>query len=94
MLRLGNGETAIDIRDVRFLEVEESEEEDDDGGQGRGEVVVTANGSVISAKVPNKKEGEGIWEVTELKTGTNVLEVGEKEGEIWKIVLQRIGLKP
>lgn len=100
MLRLGKGETAIDVRDVRFLEVEETEEEEeeeeggDSTGQGKGgEVIVKANGSFISAKVPNKKEGEGVWEITELKTGTSILEVGERAGEIWKIVLQRIGVK-
>ncbi|KAF8585120.1 Bromodomain-containing protein [Ramaria rubella] len=97
VLVLGKGETSIDIRDVRFLEVEESEEEEEDESgkaSGKGEVVVKANGSPINAKVPNKKEGEGVWEVTELKAGTNLLEVGERAGEIWKIVLQRVGMKP
>ncbi|KAF8514758.1 Bromodomain-containing protein [Gautieria morchelliformis] len=100
VLRLGNGETAIDVRDVRFLDVEETEDEEEDDGEGdrtngqdKGEVIVKANGSLVSAKIPNKKEGEGVWEVTELKAGTNILEVGERAGDIWKIVLQRIGVK-
>lgn len=95
VLRLGKGETTIDIRDVRFLETEETEEEDNDEGasQGNGDVIVKANGSFISAKIPNKREGQGVWEITELKPGTNILEVGERAGEIWKIVLQRIGVK-
>lgn len=104
VLRLGKGETALDIRDIKFLEVEESDEEEDEeddeshsgiaNGQGKGEVIVKANGSYITPKVPNKKEGEGVWEVSGLQTGTNVLEVGERDGEIWKVVLQRIGMKP
>jgi chromatin structure-remodeling complex subunit RSC4 len=106
VLRLGKDETTLDIRDVRFLEVEESDEEEDEdededdesqsgmaNGEGKGDVIVKSNGSYITAKVPNKKEGEGVWEVTELKNGTNVLEVGERGGEIWKVVLQRIGMK-
>jgi hypothetical protein len=94
----------IDVRDVRFFEAEESDEEEQDddeqltkndevNGDGKGEVMVKANGLPINAKVPNQKEGEGIWEVTELKSGTNILEVGEMAGEIWKIILQRIGVK-
>ncbi|KAF8527560.1 Bromodomain-containing protein [Hysterangium stoloniferum] len=133
VLRLGKGELTVDIRDVRFFEVEESDEEeqddeeatrndDDNGeakkgdkvngeakksdevdeeaekgsevnGEAKAEVIVKANGLPVNAKVPNQKEGEGVWEVTELKSGTNILEVGEKAGEIWKIVLQRIGTK-
>ena len=95
VLRLGREETAIDVYDVRFLELEESEEdENDEEGQGKGEVIVKANGSPINAKVPNKEEGEGVWEVAELRLGTNILEVGEKTGEIWKVVLQRVAVKP
>lgn len=106
VLRLGRGETALDVRDVRFLDVEDSdkdededEDEDKDDGSGlmngrdMGEVIVKANGSYVTATVPNKKEGDGVWEVSELKVGMNVLEVGEKDGEIWKVVLQRIGVK-
>jgi len=62
-------------------------------GHGKGNVIVKVNGNNINAKVPNKKEGEGLWEVSELRNGTNVLEVGERGGEIWKVVLQRIASK-
>lgn len=71
---------------------DEDEDEEQSAGHVEDEVIVKANGTLIDAKVPNHREGEGVWEVADLKTGTNVLEVGEKEGEIWKIVLQRIEL--
>ncbi|GJJ13366.1 hypothetical protein Clacol_007618 [Clathrus columnatus] len=93
VLRLSKGETKLDIREVKFLEDEESDEDEEESvntsNSGKGEVFVKANGILITAKIPNIKEGEGIWEVSELKPGANTLEVGEQSGEVWKIVLQR-----
>uniref|UniRef100_A0A0W0FB29 Putative RSC complex protein n=1 Tax=Moniliophthora roreri TaxID=221103 RepID=A0A0W0FB29_MONRR len=52
----------------------------------RGEIQVKINGTVVGGK-----EGEsGRWTV-ELTTGSNILEVGEKGGTVWKVYAERIG---
>lgn len=86
VLQLSKAESIIDLLDVRFEPPESEPEEDEEDAE---EVFVKANGAVVDAKIPNRKEGEGLWEISELKAGTNIVEVGEKDGEIWKIVLQR-----
>ncbi|KIJ53485.1 hypothetical protein M422DRAFT_58438 [Sphaerobolus stellatus SS14] len=102
VLRLSRAETKVDILDVSF---EEFESDDEDEEEPEEEVIVKANGTQINASVPPVKEGEDggengvnihragpVWEVSDLRAGTNILEVGEKAGEIWKIVLQRIAV--
>lgn len=97
VLRLSKDENKLAVREIRFLDEDESDEEMDEeesksaqtGNSGKGEVFVKANGVLVNAQIPNTKEGEGVWEVSELKPGANVLEVGEQSGEVWKVVLQR-----
>lgn len=97
VLRLSKDENRLAVREIRFLDEEESDEEMDEEesksaqtvNSGKGEVFVKANGVLVNAQIPNTKEGEGVWEVSELKPGANILEVGEQSGEVWKVVLQR-----
>jgi len=51
----------------------------------RESIQVVLNGKPVGEKT----EQEGIWD-TELQSGTNVLEVGEKGGHIWKVYLERV----
>lgn len=45
---------------------------------------------VLNGKgVGEKPEQEGVWDM-ELQTGSNILEVGEKGGHIWKVYLERV----
>jgi len=45
---------------------------------------------VLNSKpVGEKPEQEGVWDM-ELQSGTNVLEVGEKGGHVWKVYLERV----
>lgn len=45
---------------------------------------------VLNGKpVVEKPEQEGVWDM-ELQIGTNVLEVGEKGGHVWKVYLERV----
>lgn len=48
-------------------------------------IQVVLNGKAVS----EKPEQEGIWDM-ELQSGTNVLEVGEKGGHVWKVYLERV----
>lgn len=96
VLRLSKDEIKVNIREVRFLEDESDDDADDDGSgsahtttSDKRDVFVKVNGTLVDAKIPNTKEGEGVWEVSEFKPGANMLEVGEQSGEIWKIILQR-----
>jgi len=53
----------------------------------RESIQIILNGTLISGK----PDQEGVWDV-ELQVGTNVLEVGEKGGHIWKVYLERISI--
>lgn len=51
----------------------------------RESIQVLLNGKAVG----EKPEQEGVWDI-ELQSGTNVLEVGEKGGHIWKVYLARV----
>ena len=51
----------------------------------RESIQVVLNGKPID----EKPEQDGIWDM-ELQSGTNVLEVGEKGGHVWKVYLERV----
>ncbi|KIK94150.1 hypothetical protein PAXRUDRAFT_470360 [Paxillus rubicundulus Ve08.2h10] len=53
----------------------------------RESIQIILNGTLISGK----PDQEGVWDV-ELQVGTNVLEVGEKGGHIWKVYLERMSI--
>ncbi|KAF8846080.1 Bromodomain-containing protein [Paxillus ammoniavirescens] len=53
----------------------------------RESIQIILNGTLISGK----PDQEGVWDV-ELQVGTNVLEVGEKGGHIWKVYLERVSI--
>ena len=47
-------------------------------------IQIVLNGKPVSGK----SEEEGVWDM-ELQTGTNVIEVGEKGGHVWKVYFER-----
>lgn len=51
----------------------------------RESIQVVLNGKPVGGKA----EQEGVWDI-ELQSGTNVLEVGEKGGHVWKVYLERV----
>lgn len=51
----------------------------------RESIQIVLNGKPVS----EKSDQEGVWDM-DLQTGTNVLEVGEKGGHIWKVYLERV----
>ncbi|KAK7058434.1 hypothetical protein VNI00_002068 [Paramarasmius palmivorus] len=52
----------------------------------KGEIQVKINGTIVN----EKEEEKGRWTV-ELTSGSNILEVGEKGGTIWKVYAERLG---
>ncbi|KAH0838060.1 Bromodomain-containing protein [Lanmaoa asiatica] len=51
----------------------------------RESIQIVLNGKAVG----EKPEQEGIWDM-ELQIGTNILEVGEKGGHVWKVYLERV----
>lgn len=51
----------------------------------RESIQVVLNGKPVD----EKPEQEGVWDM-ELQSGTNILEVGEKSGYVWKVYLERV----
>lgn len=51
----------------------------------RESIQIVLNGKPVGEKA----EQEGVWDV-DLQSGTNVLEVGEKGGHVWKVYLDRV----
>ena len=50
-------------------------------------ISVALNGTVVTGK----EDHEGRWD-TELRMGSNVLEVGEEGGMMWKMYLERVSI--
>ncbi|KAF9225509.1 Bromodomain-containing protein [Gyrodon lividus] len=53
----------------------------------RESIQIILNGTLVSGKL----DQEEVWDM-ELQVGTNVLEVGEKGGHVWKVYLERVSL--
>lgn len=51
----------------------------------RESIQIVLNGKPVG----EKPEQEGVWDV-DLQIGSNVLEVGEKDGHVWKVYLERV----